>query len=139
MRISSARRNENNEGRPGPTPEGDMGRLTWLLLLAVLSTAVMIFVNGIESRLPGRSVLEITVTFTSGHRPDFDEIVAGAQARGYRLQRDTLSIKFADSRPVWKFVAVAVERSRAMSPAELAEGLSALEGIASFGIVPVRN
>lgn len=109
------------------------------LLLAVLCTAVMVFVNGIESRLPGRSVLEITVSFASGHRPDFDEIVAGAQARGYRLQRDTLSIKFADSRPVWKFVAVAVERSRAMSPAELAEGLSTLEGIASFGIVPVRN
>lgn len=109
------------------------------LLLAALCTAVMVFVNGIESRLPGRSVLEITVSFTPGHRPDFDQIMAGAQARGYRLQRDTLSIKFADGRPVWKFVAVAVERSRAMSPAELAEGLSTLEGIASFGIVPVRN
>lgn len=73
----------------------------------------MVFVNGIESRLPGRSVLEITVSFTPGHRPD--------------------------GRPVWKFAAVAVERSRAMSPAERAEGLSTLEGIASFGIVPVRN
>ena len=40
---------------------------------------------------------------------------------------------------VWKFAAVPVERSRAMSPAQLAEGLSTLEGIASFGIVPVRN
>ena len=40
---------------------------------------------------------------------------------------------------MWKFTAVAIERSRAMSPARLAEGLSTQEGIASFGIVPVRN
>lgn len=43
------------------------------------------------------------------------------------------------NQPLWKFGAVAVERSRAVSPALLAEELAASEGVASFSIAPVRN
>jgi len=53
--------------------------------------------------------------------------------------RDSLTITFTDRQPLWKFSAVAMERSRAVSPAQLAEELAALEGVASFSIVPVRN
>jgi len=62
-----------------------------------------------------------------------------AEARGYRVLRDSLTITFADNQPLWKFGAVAVERSRAVSPALLAEELAASEGVASFSIAPVRN
>ena len=109
------------------------------LLLGLLTALVMSMLNGVEAKLPGRAVLDITLTFSAGFQPDLDRMAEGAAARGYRLVRDTLSITFADNRPVWRFSAVAVERSRAMSPARLAEGLATFDGIASYSIMPVRN
>jgi putative Mg2+ transporter-C (MgtC) family protein len=109
------------------------------LLMALLSALTMSLLSGLAARLPGRSTLEITLTFGVGHAPDLDRIATGAEARGYRLLRDTLCITFADSRPVWKFSAVAMERSRAQSAADLAQDLATSDGIAHFSIVPVRN
>jgi hypothetical protein len=53
--------------------------------------------------------------------------------------RNSPPITFTDNRALWKFGIVAVERSRAVSPAQLAEELAAAEGVASFSIAPVRN
>jgi len=53
--------------------------------------------------------------------------------------RDSLSITFADSRPVWRFSVVALDRSRATLPAALAQEIASTEGVAGFSIVPVRN
>ena len=51
--------------------------------------------------------------------------------------RDSVTITF--NQPVWRFGAMAVERSRALSPTLLADELSASEGVAKFTITPVRN
>ena len=66
---------------------------------------------------------------------------AGAQAEshGYRVLRDSLRISFTDSQPVWRFCVVALDRSRAASPASLAQELATPTGVTSFSIVPVRN
>lgn len=108
------------------------------LLMALLSALAMSLLNGLEARLPGRSTLDITLAFSPGHQPELERIAAGAEARGYRLLRDTVTITFADGRPVWKFCAVAVERSRALSPALLAQELATSDGVAHFSLVPVR-
>jgi hypothetical protein len=78
-------------------------------------------------------------TFGPAGPPAFAELVQVAEARGYRVQKDSLRITFDDSRPVWRFCVVALDRDCAAAPALLAEELAASEGVASFSIVPVRN
>ena len=109
------------------------------LLLALLSTLSMSSLHRLESTLPGRSTLDIQLTFRQGSQPNLDDLARIAEARGYRVMRDSLRIDFSDNRPLWRFAAMALERSRAASPAQLAEELAANGGIASFSLVPVRN
>jgi putative Mg2+ transporter-C (MgtC) family protein len=109
------------------------------LLLALLCTLSMSSLQRLEARLPGRSTLDITVTFRPAFQPKLEDLTRLAEARGYLVIRDSLTITFADDRPLWKFGAVAVERSRAASPALLAQELAADGGIVNFTIVPVRN
>lgn len=110
------------------------------LLMALLCTVSMSLLHRLEERLPGRATFEACLSFSgAGGPPTFDELSAQAEARGYRVLRDSLRINFADSRPVWRFCVVALDRSRAASPVMLAQELATSDGVASFSIVPVRN
>lgn len=109
------------------------------LLLALLCALSMSILQRLELRLPGRATLDIALTFRPGFRPNLEEVAAVARARGYQVHRDTLTIQFADCQPVWRFAAIAVDRSRATSPALLAEELADFDGLARFNITPVRN
>ena len=92
------------------------------LLMALLCMLSMSVLHGLEARLPGRSTLEVCLTFSPAGPPTFEELVQVAEARGYRVQQDSLRITFDDSRPVWRFCVVALDRARAASPALLARG-----------------
>ncbi len=109
------------------------------LLLALMSTLSMSSLHRLEARLPGRATLDIELRFRQCFQPNLDELARIAEARGYRVLRDSLTISFADNQPLWRFGAVALDRSRAVSPALLAEELAANGGIVNFNIVPVRN
>ena len=99
----------------------------------------MTLLHRLETRLPGRSTLEVCVTFGAAHAPIFEELSDVAEAGGYRVIQDSLRITFSDRSPVWRFCVVGLDRSRATSPALLAQEMSAADGVASFSIVPVRN
>lgn len=109
------------------------------LLLAVLCMLSMSMLHRLEGLLPGRSTLDVTLTFRPGNPPSFDELSGIAEGHGYRVLRNSLGITFADSCPVWRFSVVALDRSRATLPAALAQEIAATEGVAGFNIVPVRN
>jgi putative Mg2+ transporter-C (MgtC) family protein len=109
------------------------------LLLALLCALSMSVLRRVEARLPGRATMDVTLTFGQGYRPHLDELSGSAETRGYRLLRDSLTITSVANQPVWRFSVVAVERSRAVSPALLADELASSAGVASFSIVPVRN
>ena len=109
------------------------------LLLALLCMLSMSMLHGLESKLPGRSTLEVSLTFRPAGPPTFEELAKVAEARGYRVLHDSLRITFADSRPVWRFCVLALDRSRATSPVLLAQEMSTSDGVTSFSIVPVRN
>jgi putative Mg2+ transporter-C (MgtC) family protein len=109
------------------------------LLMALLSTLSMSLLRRLEVKLPGRATMEIALTFREGHGAKLDELAKAAEARGYQFLHDSLTITFADNQPVWRFGVVAIERSRAVSPALLAEELASSEGVAKFSIAPVRN
>lgn len=109
------------------------------LLLALLCMLSMSMLHRLEGLLPGRSTLDVTLTFRAANRPSFDELSGIAEARGYRVLRNSLSITFADSRPVWRFSVVALDRWRAKLPSALAEEIASTEGVTGFSIMPVRN
>jgi putative Mg2+ transporter-C (MgtC) family protein len=109
------------------------------LFFALLCALSMSVLHRLEMRLPGRAALDVTVSFRPGFKPDLQEVEQVARARGYRVMRDSITITFADNQPVWRFGAVALERSRALTPAQLAEELSVSDGIVRFSITPVRS
>lgn len=109
------------------------------LLLAVLCVGSMSLVHPLESRLPGRMNLDVTLTFQPGEAPDFDLLIDRAKSRGYRVRYDSLTITFADNQAVWRVSLVAPDKAHALSPAGLAAEMAATEGVSRFSIVPVRS
>ncbi len=108
------------------------------ILMALLCMLSMSWVHRLEARLPGRATLEVCLTFGPTGPPPFEELVQVAEDRGYRVLQNSLRITFADSKPVWRFNVVALDRVRAAKPALLAQEMAAADGVDSFSIVPVR-
>nr|WP_315595018.1 MgtC/SapB family protein [uncultured Cupriavidus sp.] len=109
------------------------------LLLALLCVASMSLLHRLESRLPGRMTLDLSLTFQPGEAPDFDLLIERARSRGYRVLNDTLTITYADQQALWRVSLVAPDKARALSPAALAAEMAATEGVSRFSIVPVRS
>jgi putative Mg2+ transporter-C (MgtC) family protein len=109
------------------------------LLLALLSMLSMTLVHQIERKLPGRAAFDVSLTFKENAAPEFEELVRVALAHGYRVARESFSITFSDSQPLWRFGVMALDRSRSTSPALLAQELARSADVARFSIVPVRN
>jgi putative Mg2+ transporter-C (MgtC) family protein len=109
------------------------------LLLALLSMLSMTLVHEIERKLPGRAAFDVCLTFHRDAAPAFEEMVNVALAHGYRVLRESFSVTFSDSQPLWRFSVVALDRSRSTSPALLAQELARSDDVARFSIVPVRN
>jgi putative Mg2+ transporter-C (MgtC) family protein len=109
------------------------------VLLAVLCMLSMSLLRDVEAKLPGRATLDVSLTFRVGSAPGFETLAIAAEARGYRLLRESLTITFADQSLVWKFGAVALDRSRSVSPGLLAQELAGWADVAGFAIAPVRH
>jgi putative Mg2+ transporter-C (MgtC) family protein len=109
------------------------------LLLALLCMLSMSILHRLESKLPGRSTLEVSLTFRLATPPTFEDLAKVAEARGYRVLHDSLRITFADNQPMWRFCVVALDRAHAASSALLAQEMATSGGVSSFSIVPVRN
>jgi putative Mg2+ transporter-C (MgtC) family protein len=109
------------------------------VLLAVFCMLSMSLLRDVEAKLPGRTTLDVSLTFRVGSAPRFERLGAAAEARGYRLLRESLTITFADQLSVWRFGAVALDRYRAASPVLLAQELSSWKDVAGFAIAPLRH
>jgi putative Mg2+ transporter-C (MgtC) family protein len=109
------------------------------LLLAALCMLSMTLVHEIEKTLPGRASFDVTLTFERDSAPQLADLTRTALTHGYRLAPASLSFSFAENHPVWRFCVVALDRSRATSPAQLAHDLARSDDVASFSIVPMRN
>jgi putative Mg2+ transporter-C (MgtC) family protein len=107
--------------------------------LAVFCMLSMSLLRSVEAKLPGRATLDVSLSFRIGTAPNLEELVLAAKTRGYRILRETLTITCTKRLLVWRFGAVALERSRATSPALLANELSTWEGVAGFAMAPSRH
>ncbi len=114
---------------------GFYGAAVLLALLCMVSMSL----RDIEARLPGRATVDVSLTFRADSSPNFDKLAADAKSRGYRLMRESLTITFADKLAIWKFSAVAMDRSRSVSPAFLSQDLASRAEVIAFAISPVRH
>ncbi|HVO87414.1 MAG TPA: MgtC/SapB family protein [Casimicrobiaceae bacterium] len=108
------------------------------LLLAVLCTLSMSLLRRLEHRLPGRAKLDVSLSFRPDAVPTYERVDRETSQRGYSIVRDTLTISYADSQLRWRFHVVALDRGRAVAPAELAQGMASAAVFDHFSIAPVR-
>lgn len=109
------------------------------IALAVLCMVSMAYVHRFERKLPGRSQLDVSMTFQRAFEPELDHILSEIRRRGYDLISESLTVSYADSRQTWRFSVVALDRSRAHLPSQLTSGLIRSDGIEQFSLTPVRS
>ncbi len=109
------------------------------ILLTLLSAACMLWISRLENWLPSRPAIAISIQFKTGFSPKQSILKQVAFEHGYDIAEGSLSIKFSDGKPEWKFVAVA-HGSKAGAPmAELAKELTHFEGVENFFLSHARN
>lgn len=109
------------------------------ILLALLSAACMIWVYKLESWLPSRPAVSITMQFRPGFVPNEDALRRLALERGYEIAVGTLTISAKDGRIEWRFVAVAVNRKLAIRISGLAAELGVFDGVENYQLAHARN
>lgn len=107
--------------------------------LALLSAICMVWVSKIESWLPSRQAVAITLKFRSGYNPDESVLRAMAESRGYEIAGGTISITLTNGCPEWQFIAVARRRQKMIPISELAREMSRFDGVTGFNLNYARN
>lgn len=109
------------------------------ILLAMLSALCMLGLSRLESHLPQRPAIGITLRFSAGHGLDEGELRAFLLGHGFDMAMGSISISYAQGCPEWRFVAVAHCRHCGTPMITLARELERLVGVQSFHITHARN
>lgn len=109
------------------------------ILLALLSAACMTLVSRLESWLPSRPAVAITMGFRPSFVPRDDVLRRVALERGYEIAWGSLRIEEREGRPVWHFVAISLGKGKGSSMPDLAQELSRFEGVEHFNLSHARN
>ncbi len=109
------------------------------MLLAVLSSALMMWGPRFERLLPRRPAVAVLLRFRAGFSPQEDRVKSLAHRRGYEVSEESMSITQEGEQASWRFIAVALDRRSAVPIANLAVELSTFEGVERFQLSHVRN
>lgn len=109
------------------------------ILLTLLSAASMMWVSRLESWLPSHPAIAITMQFRKDYVPQLDVLKRVANERGYDIADGSLTINFRDGKPEWHFVAIAQGKDKGAPMAELAQELTAFEGVENYHLSHARN
>ncbi|MGZ8289775.1 MAG: MgtC/SapB family protein [Telluria sp.] len=107
--------------------------------LAVLSAGIMIYLSRLESVLPSRHAVAITLRFKEGFLPREEGLRRMALERGYHIAGGSLTIGSESGAQEWRFVALALSKHSGAPLSDLAQELSQHESIASFKLAHARN
>ena len=107
--------------------------------LAFMASMIMIYLHKLESFLPSRHALAITMRFRPEFVPLESTLRRVALERGYEIAGGTLAIGGGDGCQEWRFVALALSRKSGAPLSILSAELAAFEGIDSFQISHARN
>lgn len=109
------------------------------MALALLSAISMMWISRLETWLPSRQAVAISLKFRQGFVPDEDRLRKTARSRGFEIAGGSISIAFADACPEWSFIAVASSRQKMIPISELAQELSRFDGVTGFQLSYARN
>jgi putative Mg2+ transporter-C (MgtC) family protein len=109
------------------------------MLLAVLATVCMMWVSRLEGWLPSRQAIAVTLRFVAGSVPQEETLRQSMYELGYDIAWGSLLINYEDGRPEWRFVAVALDKTRGMALTAIAELFTAYEGVDKFHLSHARN
>jgi putative Mg2+ transporter-C (MgtC) family protein len=107
--------------------------------LAILSATCMLWVSKLETRLPSRHALAITLRFRHGFFPHEDALRKIIREMGYDVAGGTISITLTKSEIEWKFVLVAVSKKLGMKISLLSNELIKMDGVEHFHLSHARN
>jgi putative Mg2+ transporter-C (MgtC) family protein len=116
-----------------------MGFYAAAMLLALLSTACMMWVTKIENWLPSRQAVAVVLRFRRDFAPDKEILGRMALARGYALAEGSFSIRYEGGCAEWRFVAIALGRNLGASMTDLSKELTAFDGVENFTLSHARN
>lgn len=109
------------------------------ILLALLSALCMLGLSRLESRLPQRPAIGITLRFVPGFATDEGELRVFLMTHGFDMATGSISISFSKGSAEWRFVAVAHCRNCGTPLITLAQSLEKYVGVKNFNIVHARN
>ena len=110
------------------------------ILLALLSTSLMMWGPKLEARLPSRRALGVCLVFTPAYDPDELSVKNTMREWGYTVAEGSLNISADKHTVTWTFVMVAlVSKPRTNSLFELSRQLRQLGGVDSLQISHARN
>lgn len=109
------------------------------MALAGLSAFSMMWISRLETWLPSRQAVAITLCFKPGFKPSEAALQQLASQRGYDIASGTISIECREDVLEWSFVAVARNRQRMVPIAELANEISRFDGVNNFRLTYARN
>ncbi len=109
------------------------------MALAVLCAVCMVWISKLESWLPSRQAVAISLTFNPGYVPVESALRAMAHERGYDIAGGTIVISMQEGTQTWSFVAVARSRKMAAPISELSAQMAQFHGVQSFNLAYARN
>jgi putative Mg2+ transporter-C (MgtC) family protein len=109
------------------------------ITLALASAGIMVYLSKLESWLPSRHAIAITMRFKVDYKPKEESLRQIALQRGYEIAGGSMSISADSGRQEWRFVALALSKRSGAPLALLAAELNEFPGIESFAISHARN
>ncbi len=109
------------------------------MALAGLAAVSMMWMSRLESWLPSRQAVAVTLRFRPGHTPSEAALRQLAAERDYEIASGTIAIALRDGALEWSFIAVAQNRQRMRPISELASELACFEGVSGFQLNHARN
>jgi putative Mg2+ transporter-C (MgtC) family protein len=109
------------------------------IFLTLLSVVFMMWGLKIESWLPSRPAVALTMRFKRNFAPDEDSIQSALTMHGYQIARGSISIAQFNDQVEWRFVAFLRSKEHEISLVDLSETLSGLESLENFQISHARN
>ncbi|HTT12481.1 MAG TPA: MgtC/SapB family protein [Burkholderiaceae bacterium] len=109
------------------------------ICLAVLSALCMSLVYRLEQRLPARGGVVVSVRYEKSFAPSEESLRKVSFDHGYEIAHGSLSIRFIDGQPEWHFLAIARDKRKGASVAELARMMSHYRGVESFHVAPAKH
>lgn len=107
--------------------------------LTLLTILGMFVTPAVETWLPQKRAMVITLGFKPGVVPDTSKIFENNSKIGLMVPQGSVSITVKEGAHTWQYIAIAAPKQKNPTCTEIYEALSGMEGLDQLDIQPVRN